>query len=405
MSEQTATPVAERERIASLDVLRGFALLGILIMNIQAFAMPSAAYSNPAAYGDLDGVNGWVWILSHVFADQKFMAIFSMLFGAGVCLFSDRAIERTGRSAGAYYRRNLVLLVVGILHGYLLFYGDILFSYAMCALWVYLMRNRSPRTLLIVASLLLAVPLLINALMYMALPEFPPEAVEGMRAGWAPPADQLEKVVTGTRGTLSEQIAVRAQTTITLQTIVFLLFFVWRVSGMMLVGMALYKWGTFSAKLSGQTYTRIAMVGLPVGLAGSATGVHLNFANGWSLEYSMFLGASPNYLASIAVALGYVSLVMLAVQRNWLPRVQQRLAATGRMAFTNYLAQSLICTTLFNELGLFGDVERWQQLLVVVAVWALQLWYSPAWLARYRYGPLEWLWRTATYARAPALRR
>ncbi len=150
-------PVSERERIFTLDVLRGFAVLGILPMNIQDFSMPGAAYLNPTAYGDLHGANYWVWLLSHLLADEKFMTIFSMLFGAGIFLMTSR-IEAAGQpSAALHYRRMGWLVLFGLLHAYLLWSGDILFSYGVCGLLVFLFRKWRPRTSLIVGALSLAV--------------------------------------------------------------------------------------------------------------------------------------------------------------------------------------------------------------------------------------------------------
>ena len=150
------------QRIAALDVLRGFALLGILFMNIQSFSMPGAAYLNPTAYGDFEGINFWIWLGSHVFVDQKFMSIFSMLFGASVLLFCEKQ-EGKGLSPGKYhYRRTFWLMVFGLLHGYLFWYGDILFSYALCGFFVYLLRNKPISTLLKIAIAFLLVGSLYN---------------------------------------------------------------------------------------------------------------------------------------------------------------------------------------------------------------------------------------------------
>lgn len=397
--------MTESARIASLDVIRGIALLGILIMNIQAFAMPAAAYTNPAAFGSLDGANGTVWIVSHVLADQKFMAIFSLLFGAGICLFSDRALARSGRVSGLYYRRIATLLAVGVAHGYLLFCGDILTAYALCALWVFLLRNCRPRTLMIVGALLLCVPTALEVYEGMTLAEMPAGRRAAMESGWAPDADHLATVVAGMQGSLLDQIRTRAPITFVLQTFVFAFYFVWRVSGMMLLGMALYRTGFLTGAREERSYTRTAAIGLPLGLALAIWGVHLNFRHDWSFEYSMFFGGIFNYWGSIAVALGYVSLIVLGIRRQLLPAAQARLAAVGRMAFTNYLAQSLLCTVIFSGFDMFGTTPRWQQALVVVGVWGLQLWWSPRWLGRYRMGPLEWLWRGATYGRLEPLRR
>ncbi len=132
-------PVAETARIEAIDVLRGFALLGILVMNIQGFAMPQAAYFNPTAYGDLEGANLYVWLAGRMLADQKFMAIFSMLFGAGIVLMAERS-EGSG-GARLHYRRMGYLLVIGLLHAHLLWHGDILVTYAVCGMAVYLLQS------------------------------------------------------------------------------------------------------------------------------------------------------------------------------------------------------------------------------------------------------------------------
>src|SRR3989449_1110417 len=147
-------PVAETERIVPMDVLRGFALLGILVMNIQLFAMVGAAYDNPTAYGDLSGANFLVWFLSHLLADQKFISIFSMLFGAGIILMWHKAESLGARPARLHYRRMGWLILFGLLHAYLLWYGDILYTYGICGLFVYVFRRKSPRTLVSSALIL-----------------------------------------------------------------------------------------------------------------------------------------------------------------------------------------------------------------------------------------------------------
>ena len=148
-SSNQILPVLPSERILSLDVLRGFAILGILFMNIQSFSMIEAAYINPTAYGDLTGINKWVWIISHIFTDQKFMTLFSLLFGAGIILITDRADLKGISAAGLHYRRTFWLLLIGLIHAYLLWHGDILVIYAMCALIVYAFRKLSPKKFLI----------------------------------------------------------------------------------------------------------------------------------------------------------------------------------------------------------------------------------------------------------------
>ena len=402
---KAAGPTGAGGRIASLDVLRGFALLGILVMNIQLFSMPSAAYQNPAAFGDLTGINLGVWTFSHVFFSQKFLTLFSMLFGAGVCLFADRIEARGGRPVKWHYRRMGWLLAFGLAHAYLLWAGDILVTYAICGCLVYLLRRRGPRTLVVagVASLLVTSLLLVLAGSALTVPEIPEEAISEIRRGWTPDASELDAEIAAYRGGWSEQQPVRAAEAFGIHVGLLPFFAVWFCAGLMLIGMALYKGGILSAARDDRFYARLAAVGLLAGLPLVAFGVWWNFAGDWAWQRSMFFGSLFNTWGCIPVALGYLGLVMLAVRRGFLPGLQTRLAAVGRMAFTNYLLQTVLCTTIFygHGLGLFASAERYQQLLIVFGVWALQLWLSPIWMRRYSYGPLEWLWRTLTYGRRP----
>lgn len=397
-----AAPTVGAERIVALDVLRGFALMGILVMNIQAFAMPSAAYTNPAAYGDLTGINAAVWAFGEVLFNLKFMAIFSMLFGAGVCLFSDRAMAKTGRSTRLYYRRTGWLLLFGLLHGYLLFSGDILFHYAVCGAFVYLLRHRSPRTLVLLAGGFLVVPTAIN-LVTGAIMD--PAMAAEMGKHWAPSPEALSAEVAGMRGSFADQLAVRVPAALMQQLPFTAIFLGWRVGAMMLIGMALYRSGVITAGRDLRWYRRVASLGLPLGWGLSAYGAYQSFAHDFRFEHAAIYGVLPNHWGSVGAALGYLSLVMIAVERGVLSGLQARLGAAGRMAFTNYIAQSVLAVLVFNATGWFGAVERWQQLVLVVPIVALQLWYSPWWLARFRFGPLEWLWRALTYGTLPPMRR
>ena len=244
----TTQPTASKERIAALDILRGFAILGILIMNIQSFAMPGAAYLNPMAYGDMTGANRWVWILSHVFADQKFMTIFSLLYGAGIVLVTDRAEAKTGRSAGLHYRRNLWLLVIGLVHAHLIWYGDILVAYSLCSLFAYLLRKKKPSTLVVLGVLMIAVHSLLYVATGLAIAYGPPEAAAGAMDSWQPNQGAIAKEIAEVTGSLFEQIKHNSQAAIMMETYVFLMIFLWRAGGLILIGMALYKWGCLDSQ-------------------------------------------------------------------------------------------------------------------------------------------------------------
>ena len=372
-------------------------------MNIQSFAMPSAAYSNPTAYGDLEGVNLLTWVASHLLVDQKFMTLFSLLFGAGVCLFAERAEARSGRSAGLHYRRMFWLLLIGLAHAYLLWSGDVLVTYAVCGCLVFLLRNRSPKTLLVTGLAVISAASLLFIFVGLIAGGLPEEEIAEIASVWAPPAAELESQLLAYRGGWLAQQGQRVPDTLMMHTTVIPTLLFERAAGVMLIGMALYRWKILDAARSDAFYCRLALIGFGAGVPVVAAGIWHDFAGGWSWERSFFLGSQFNYWGSLAMALGYVGLVMLAIRNGWLRSLQARLSAAGRMAFTNYIAQTVICTTLFygHGLGLFGSVERWQMALIVVGVWALQLWWSPLVLGRFRYGPLEWVWRTLTYGHVP----
>jgi uncharacterized protein len=392
------TPVPPSQRLASLDVLRGAALLGILVINIQSFAMIEAAYLNPTAYGDLAGVNRWVWILSHVLGDMKFMTLFSVLFGAGIVLITTRAGAKGRGAATLHYRRTFWLLLFGLTHAYLLWYGDILVAYALCAVPAFLVQRVRPTRLLAAGVLLISVPSGLY-LLFGGVMQVSPQAVADSMSSWRPGAEKVAAEVAAYRGGWLEQMACRIPSALVMQTFVYLIMIGWRAGGLMLIGMALFKWGVLSGQRSPRFYLRGLVLGYGLGFPIVVAGVVSNFRAGWALEYSMFLGWQFNYWGSLLVALGHLSAVILLVKANLVPRLANRLAAVGRMALTNYLLQTVICTTLFygHGLGLFGQVERWGQALVVLGVWLVQLALSPVWLRHLRFGPAEWLWRSLTY--------
>ena len=401
------TPIADNSRIQHLDILRGLALLGILIMNIQSFSMPIAAYLNPTSWGDLEGVNFLVWLFSHVLADQKFMSLFSILFGAGICLFAERAEKKNNRSAWLHYKRNFWLLIFGLIHAYFIWFGDILVSYALCAFWVYWFRNRSPTTLFVLSVIFISIGwlhyLLVNFLLNAGY--IPENEIQEILAYWQPTNNQLLAEVSAYQGGFSQQQEFRVTHAFFLQTQIFVLAF--RIGGMMMLGMALYKSGILIGKKSSSYYLGLAIIGLVLGLGLSSYGVSQNIANEFSFHYSMFLGYQYNYWGSVFTALSYLGLVNLIIQKNLLQAIQNRLASVGKMAFTNYILQSIVCTFIFygHGFGLFSEVDRIYQIAIVVAVWILQLYLSPWWLEKFKFGPLEWAWRSLTYWEKQPLRK
>jgi uncharacterized protein len=401
-----AGPVIQTQRIGSLDVLRGVAVLGILVMNIQSFSMPGAAYMNPSAYGNLEGANHWVWYISHLLTDQKFWTIFSMLFGAGIVLMTSRA-EAAGRgSAGIHYRRMAWLLVFALLHAHLFWYGDIISFYAMCGFVAYLFRKLPWWLLLVLGVAAASVTFGLNLFFgwLLAAGHMP---VEQATTWWSPGDDMINRELAAYRGGWLSQMSHRVPSAIFFETFLLIVFVGWRTGGIILIGMALYKLGVFSAARSKGFYAALVAIGALVGIPVIMYGASRNLEAGWDVRYSFYFGGLYNFWASILVALGWVGLVMLLCKSTILGRAKRVLAAVGQMALTNYLMQTIICTTIFygHGFGRFGHFERTDQILVVLGVWIVQLIWSPIWMHYFRFGPFEWLWRSLTYLKPQPMQR
>lgn len=395
-------------RIESIDALRGFALLGILVVNVQSFAMIDAAYFNPTAYGDLSGANWWVWALTHTLFDMKMMSIFGMLFGAGIVLMADGR-ERTGRSpAAAHYRRMPALLLFGLVHAYCLWFGDILVTYALCGMAAYPFRRLRPAVLLPIGVAVIAVASGISLLAGWSVRYWPPDAIAGVTAEMTPPPEAVAEELATYRGGWLGQMAHRLPSAIYFQTFIFAIWGFWRALGLMLIGMALFKLGVFSAARTTRFYVALVCAGLLVGVPVVAYGAYRNSVSGWGGLDAFFIGAQFNYWGSLFVALGWAGAIMLVCRAGrGTAAATGPLGAVGRLALTNYLLQSVICTTIFygHGLGLFGHIERVGQIAIVIAIWTLQLIWSPLYLRRFRIGPAEWLWRCLTYLKTPPLRK
>jgi len=386
--------------------MRGFALLGILVMNIQSFSMVGAAYMNPTAYGDLTGANWWVWFVGHVLTDQKMYGIFSMLFGAGIVLMMSGA-EARGAGAALHCRRMGWLILFGLLHAHLLWYGDILYTYGVCGLVVYLFRRKSPRTLVVLSALFFTIG---SAIMYLngwSMRFWPPEQIASFtRNSWLPNAEMVQREVAAYRGSWLAQMPYRIREAAFFETGLLLLVMGWKSIGNMLLGMALFKAGILAGQRSRDVYAKMALAGLLLGLPMVGFGVWRNVTAAWNVRYSFFFGTQYNYWGAIIVDIGWIGVLMLFCTSSGLTRAKAALSAVGRTAFSNYILQTLIGTTLFygHGFGLFGDVSRVDQILIVVAIWMVQLFISPLWLRYFAFGPLEWLWRSLTYWRRMPLK-
>lgn len=408
MAQSLPRPTQGKNRIAALDVLRGFAFLGIFVMNVQGMAMVRDAYFMPSAHMDLTGINWAIWVAGHMFADMKFMALFSMLFGAEIIVMADERAAKGLPTTKFRYTRNAWLLVFGLIHAYFIWAGDILVTYALCAFVVFWFRNLSAVKLLAFGAGLLAIGVTVCLLAGYSVQCAPPDVTEEVRASMISTVAGKTAEVAAYIGSWNDAHAVRVADAFSLQTEGFAFFLFWRAGGLMLIGMGLFKMGVLSTSRTPAFYTKMILIGFGLGLPLVYVGVTQNAARNGDPLYSMIgPGMLFNYFGSLFIAAAYIGLIMRVVQSGVLSSLQARLAAVGRMAFTNYIAQSVIGTFIFYGfgLGLFGSVERWGQVLIVLAVWAFQLWLSPLWLRHYRFGPLEWLWRSLTYMKWQSMRR
>ena len=414
-----------KNRIASIDVLRGVAVLGILAINIWFFGFPFDVAINPYLWGDFYGIDNVAWWISWVGIEGSQRAIFTMLFGASVLLFTDRlsSDERAARLGCIYYRRTALLIAFGLINGYLLLWlGDILFFYGVAGLALFLVRSWKPRTLISVGLVVLVLLGLLNLAGNLSINRFQPIvevaqqkldegqqltaeeqiAVDVMAAMPLQPAtyDELkEEVDTRSAGYLSAFIPNANSTTE--NYIVFGLFsLIWESFAYMMIGMALFRLRVFDASRSTKLYSSMCFLGF-------ALGISINvWEQMWSIEneYRSTFAIWTYDIGRMATAFGYIGMIMVICKLGWLQRLQDRLAAVGKMALSNYIAQSIFCNVIFIGFGQFGQLRFHELYFSVIAFWVFMLIASPIWLKHYRYGPLEWFWRRATYGQQVPMR-
>lgn len=403
MSQNIVEPLALQSRLLNIDIIRGIALFGILIMNIQAFSMNFSAYSNPTSFGDLTGINFYVYYLSHLFADQKFMTIFSILFGVGIILMAENIERKGGNPTKVHYKRMFILALFGMAHAYLLWFGDILFPYALAGMIAYTARKKSPRFLLITAFILIGFCSLFMYLISFAIPMMPEADLQNLMVMWAPTQEMIDKDILVNQASWLGQMEHRNFMASKMQSNV--MFYLFRIIGLMMLGMALFKLDFFGKRFSSKSLVISAIVLIALGLYLIVTGNQANFDSGWKID-SMLAGIQPNYWGSIFMAFAYMSLLVVFCRSSALMALKGLLANVGKMALTNYLSHTLICGFIFYGwgLGYYGSFERSEMLMVVVGIWIFQLFFSSFWMARFQFGPFEWLWRSMTYGKRQPLK-
>jgi len=380
-------PVATQDRLFTLDVLRGAALLGILLMNIVNFGLPRAAYQNPDLWGGNEAPNLAAFAIHWIFFEGKMRGLFSAMFGAGMVIFMERAAARDNsvRAADLYCRRMLWLMAFGIVHSWLIWSGDILYSYALCGLLLFPLRNLSPKALFITGgAALLAWQVFISANGFLML--------STRNAAVAARAEEAAG-----RTLTKEQQEARKAWDLPLYGDVW---------GMMLIGMGLYKLGVLQGTRSRLFYLRMALIGYGIGVPLNAFTTYAMISSHYEI-ITIYMANMPHQLGRASVALGHAAVLLLLAREIRWRWLTSPLAAVGQTALSNYIATSIICALIFFTpgLGLIGQLQRYQLYFVVAGVWIFNLAWSPWWLRRYFFGPLEWCWRSLTYWRRQPMRR
>ncbi len=424
-------PVTGAERIGSLDVLRGVALLGILLMNITGFGLDFWAYVDPTVQGGSEGYNLYVWVMNNMFFEGTMRAMFSMLFGVGMVLMTSRMIERGGgiEVADIYYRRTIWLLIFGVIHGYLILWtGDILFAYGLYGLFLFPFRNTSPRKLIAAAGALTFIGMALANYDYSKKMKYLeqynisqtykseadiPEDIKKGKEAWEQIVAEMkpspEKVQENTRSMhkgYADLVLFLAPVNRFMQSTFNYDYNPWDILAMMLLGIALYKLRVITAELSYKSYLIMAALGYGIGLSVNYYETMLILNDNFSIE-SFHKTGITYAIGRIAVSFGHIGLVMIFCKLNIITFLKRSLAAVGRMALTNYIMHSVICAVIFTGLGfsLYGKLQRYELYYVVVSIWIFQLIMSPIWLKYFRFGPLEWLWRSITYKQKQPFKR
>ncbi len=410
MTAAPATAIDAADRIVSLDVIRGIAVMGILVANLPAFALPGAAYFSPLAAGGTDTADIAVWFVNFVFVEGRMRGLFSFLFGASMLIVADRARMAGDDPGSVHVARMAALFAIGCVHLWLIWWGDILAHYALVGLIAWPFARLSPRWLIaigIVATLLgLAQSAGGLAMLLTAVARDTPRAIaiwNGYAAGFGtPPATAIAaEVAAQNRGWLA---AIGWRWDHATSPFVTLMMLGPQTLGAMLLGMAACRTGFLTGAWPRACYRRCATICLSVSLPGytvlALLVLHHRFAMQWVYGASL-VAAEPLRMIG---AVGYAALILSLVRPGG--RWTMRIAATGRTAFSNYLATSVAMTCLFGwGLGQFGEWRRAALYLLAPLAWGLMLGWPRPWLRRYRHGPLEWLWRSLSRLEWQPLRR
>ncbi len=415
------SPLEASDRIQSLDIMRGIVLFGILLMNINGMGL-SGAYGDPTVSGGATGWNLVTWITTNMLFEGTMRALFSLLFGVGMFIFLDR-LEKKGagiKAANIYFRRLIWLLIFGLINAYiLLWYGDILFSYALMGFFVFSFRNLPPKKLVLASIILFSIGTLWNYSDYLRDVKFMENVAliesytsEGKELTkelieveykwneikWSKSETGIENNNDNMRKSYLSALKYLAPINKHFNEHFPLRYDLWDILSMMLMGIAFFKLKILTSEKSYRFYIVMVLIGYAVGLSVNYYETKLILDDNFSLL--AFSKSNITYdLGRVFVAIGHVGLIMLFCKLTLFKNFKYALSCVGRMALTNYLMHSLIALLLFTGagFGLFGTFERHELLYMVFSIWLFQIIISPIWLKYYQFGPLEWIWRNLSY--------
>lgn len=395
------TSPAAIPRIPFLDMLRGAAVLGILIMNIQAFAQVELAYLNPAIRNALTPGESVVHAIGYLFVEQKFIALFSLLFGISNWIVATNAQAKGLSYRTIHVRRNLVLLLIGLIHAYLIWDGDILVTYALTALLLTPALQWSISRQLKTALVFLLIPLLLGLLdVWLYTPDT-------RAAFYDSSVGSIDDDIAAHTGTWWSAQQWRMASSWDMHVLGFPFFLFWYVGGLMLAGMALFRLGIARAEYGAQFYGLWTLTWLVPGLLLTQAGYLYQASSDFNLG-TVTLGRDVlAYLGALMMALAYLGVAVLFHQAGFWRGLRRTLERVGRMALTQYLLQSVIATTVFYGYGLgwFEQLSLVQLVPVTLGIWAINIATSLLWLRYFRQGPMEALWRRLTHGSGTPDRR
>lgn len=432
----TAVPVSQQDRIVILDSLRGIAVLGILLMNIPGFAFPQVSRVDPSVMEEWSGINYYTWYFIEWFMEGSQRAIFSMLFGAGTILFVSRLEKRMDGILPAEYfvRRQLWLLVFGLFNAYvLLWFWDVLFHYAIFGIILFVFRRVPAKGLLVAAGVCLLL-MMVRENVNLArekkvigrgqavaqidttktkLTDKQKAALDEMNGfkesnTTESKKKRMEKQLREVRGNYSELYQNHSNQSFGVETAGIYYFLIWDVLLFMFIGMAFFKMGILTGEAPVRVYWWLFIAGLGAGLVLSYFRLQplIETRNNF-FDYYSKIKLEFYEISRLFRSLGIFGLIMLLYKSGWFKWLFALMRPVGQMAFTNYLAQSLLCGLFFYGVGfgMFGKLQRYEIYYVVAVVWVIEIAWSHIWLQYFRFGPLEWLWRSLTYWKRQPLRK